>query len=79
MSKSYSDAVQSCSVRGKTQKRGSELSETVNSGLTTGGDEVIGGDNVKSLLLSNSSNGDDKNLCFVNSAVNLLRCTPGFR
>ena len=79
MSKSYSDAIRSSSARGETRKRGSGLTEAIDIGLTEGGGEVIGDHRMKSLLLANSSSGGNKNLCFVNAALNVLRCIPDFR
>ena len=78
MSKSYSDAIQGSSARGEIRKRGSGLSEAMDIGLS-GRREVIEHHRLKSLLLANSSSGDNKNLCFVNASLNLLRCIPEFR
>ena len=68
--KSYRDVVQSSPGReirvDEAILRGPEFPNLGNRGQ--GGGE----DNVKSLLLANASNGSNKNLCFVNGAVNIF-------
>ena len=76
--KSYSDVVRSYSGRREIRVDGSEV---ILRGpeLPESNDNGLGGEKVKSLLLANSSYGEDKNLCFVNSAINILRIVPDFR
>ena len=57
--------------------RGPELLNPGNRGQG-GGEDVLGGDNVKSLLLANASSGSNKNLCFVNGALNIFYCVKEF-
>ena len=61
----------------RDQRRGSE---PLHPGYGGPNEEFHAGE-VKSLLLSNnrSLSGEDKNLCFVNSAWNILRCIPQIR
>ena len=79
--KSYRDVVQSSQGRQTRVDgailRGPELLNPGNRGQ--GGEEVLRGDNVKSLLLANASSGSDKNLCFVNGALNIFRRAKDFR
>ena len=77
--KSYSDIVRSNSGRREIRVDGSEVILRDPELPESNGNELGGGVKVKSLLLANSSYGEDKNLCFVNSAINILRIVPDFR